>query len=720
MKFRICKVSLYTFITVMVITVISCSSVLAIGSQQWRFGVGVATQNMVDGQTTTNLNLFEGYRQGDRPWNPLGIGWYFNWNWKQRYGPVCDPSTGWCIPFAPLVGGWRPGVNPSIATIRNYVNANPTHYPDGTIWLIGNEVIWDDSRTPLQYARDYHDFYYGLKSINPTYRVAFGAIITSVHYNQPGFSGTPIELCNAILAAYQSEYGEKMPVDLWRIHPYVWTMPTIENQLAYFEQMLKDFRAWMASVGEQNKPLIITEYGLSNYHTEQHMIDYMLRSFEILLKTNQPNGMPGDEGRLIQQWAWFVNNNHVWQAGGAVQWTHCALYNGDTFDMRPLGRMYSNHPKEPNAIPAITATEINSNLLIADDTSPYTVTITVRDDNGADHITDIRAMFHNGGSFTSENARAYFVWAKTDTDITSIGGSWTLMGDVQGGGRWAYCTNDWGGNTYVTPISASTSINGGSRSVTFTFTVKSAWSPAGDQRLRSYCRDAINTGSGWAEQSLSYDIVSSLGLGNVHNAPDGTTVNIPCAIVTAGSNQLASTAYIQALDRSAGIKIYGTNLSVSAGDLVNITGKLQTQFGERVITQPVVTRLASNRATPPPLFTIGRWFGGESPNPFTQPVYGSVGIYNVGLLVAGSGIVTHSDPIARYFYIEDGSSRYDESGYSGIKVSCSGLASGNVINVPAVGSHVIVVGILSTQALSGRIIPVLRPRSQNDIRLVLQ
>ena len=45
------------------------SSVFAAESERWRFGVGVATQNMVDGTTTTNLNLFEGYRPGDEPWN---------------------------------------------------------------------------------------------------------------------------------------------------------------------------------------------------------------------------------------------------------------------------------------------------------------------------------------------------------------------------------------------------------------------------------------------------------------------------------------------------------------------------------------------------------------------------------------------------------------------------------------------------------------------------
>lgn len=319
---------------------------LAAQPQPWRFGVGVATQNMVNGQTTTNLNSFDGYRPGDQPWNPLGLGWYFNWNWT--HGVVCDSPGGNCIEYMPLVGGWGPGVNPTIAQIQTRINTYPERYPDGTTWLIGNEIIWDDQRTPLQYARDYHAFYVGLKGINPTFKVANGSVITSVQYNRPGFNGTPYELLNAIWDAYQNEYGEPWPVDVWNIHPYVWILPTVQQQLDNLRGQLSAFRDWMASKGQQNKPLIITEYGLLNDYDQQRMIDFLLGSFEILLSTGHANGMPGDEGRWVQRWAWFVNNNHVWSAGGAVQWTHCALYNGDTFDMRPLGRAYADHPKYDN------------------------------------------------------------------------------------------------------------------------------------------------------------------------------------------------------------------------------------------------------------------------------------------------------------------------------------------------------------------------------------
>jgi len=311
--------------------------------QQWRFGVGVATQNMIDGSTTTNLDDFEGYRPGDEPWNPLGLGWYFNWNW--RHGALRDPQSGQTIEYMPLVGGWSPGVHPSLAQIQARIDEAPELFGDYTTWLIGNEIIWDDQRTPEQYAQDYHEFYYGLKAINPTYQVANGSVITSVYYDRPGFTGTPYELLDAIRAAYQTLYGEEWPVDVWNIHPYVWTKPSVEEELADFENQLNTFRDYMASIGQQDKPLIITEYGLLDYHDEDRMIQYLRGSFKILLSKGHPNGMPADEGRWVQRWAWFVNNNHVWYAGGPVQWTHCALYNGDTFDIRPLGVAYAAYSR---------------------------------------------------------------------------------------------------------------------------------------------------------------------------------------------------------------------------------------------------------------------------------------------------------------------------------------------------------------------------------------
>jgi hypothetical protein len=74
--------------------------------QQTRFGIGVPTQNMINGQGTTDLDSFIGYRPGDQPWNPLGIGWFFNWNWVP--GRVSDPA------FTPRWPRSRPASPPTL------------------------------------------------------------------------------------------------------------------------------------------------------------------------------------------------------------------------------------------------------------------------------------------------------------------------------------------------------------------------------------------------------------------------------------------------------------------------------------------------------------------------------------------------------------------------------------------------------------------------------
>ena len=48
-----------------VVLILSAAPAAAAQDDQWRFGVGVATQNMIDGQVTTNLDDFDGYRPGE-------------------------------------------------------------------------------------------------------------------------------------------------------------------------------------------------------------------------------------------------------------------------------------------------------------------------------------------------------------------------------------------------------------------------------------------------------------------------------------------------------------------------------------------------------------------------------------------------------------------------------------------------------------------------------
>lgn len=90
------------------------------------------------------------------------IGWYCNW----RYRGATIPGVDYYPMVCAYVGDAMP---PGYADeMREYVASHQSCYPPGTTWLIGNEIGYteqQDSRTPLQYAKDYHAMYGMLKSL---------------------------------------------------------------------------------------------------------------------------------------------------------------------------------------------------------------------------------------------------------------------------------------------------------------------------------------------------------------------------------------------------------------------------------------------------------------------------------------------------------------------------------------------------------------------------
>ncbi len=171
--------------------------------------------------------------------------------------------------------------------------------------------------------------------------------------------------------------------------------------------------------------------------------------------------------------------------------------------------------------PTLTAPpQVDVPTLLADDTTPYTVTTTFSDVDGYNDIRCVRVLFN----FTEANgdqakARGYLAWGKADADITQFGGAWVLA-DAAGGGRWGYPSDLWGANTYVSPLSCQ-SINsgnasrpGGSRTVSWTFTVKPAWAfnPVMND-TDAWAADGVIGGTtytvGWIDGQQRFDVVSA-------------------------------------------------------------------------------------------------------------------------------------------------------------------------------------------------------------------
>jgi hypothetical protein len=226
----------------------------------------------------------------DYPVNGLRIGWYTNW------ASTLKPARPGGIEYLQMVHLAQTGPatytsSPTGSSLLATIAANP-----GALWVIGNEPDRRDVQDDLEaevYAIAYHDLYYQIKNADPTSRIAAGSIV------QP----TPLRLkyLNLVLDKYRGRYGEQMPVDVWNIHAFIlneqscrlepckdkpnpqeliqncwgaeippgmtdctgntYTVDDNDN-INVFKQFIVEFRKWMAEHNYQDRPLIITEFGV--------------------------------------------------------------------------------------------------------------------------------------------------------------------------------------------------------------------------------------------------------------------------------------------------------------------------------------------------------------------------------------------------------------------------------------------------------------------------
>jgi len=246
---------------------------------------------------------------------PLHLGWYVNWT-AQR-----DPPRPGGVEYVQMIRLKGGVLQPNAEGIAAIARANP-----GSLWLIGNEpdVIWQDNVEPAAYARLYHEAYSVIKATDPTAQVAIGGV------TQP----TPLRLryLETVLAAYREQSGAEAPVDVWNVHNFIlreeqgsWGvdippgMPDdrgmlyeIEDSgnLEIFRQQIVDFRRWMAQRGYQDRPLVVSEYGIlmpEGYgFPPERVVAFLTGTFDFFLDAADPAlGYPADGYRLVQRWCWY-------------------------------------------------------------------------------------------------------------------------------------------------------------------------------------------------------------------------------------------------------------------------------------------------------------------------------------------------------------------------------------------------------------------------------
>ena len=131
--------------------------------------------------------------------------------------------------------------------------------------------------------------------------------------------------------------------------------------------------------------------------------------------------------------------------------------------------------------------------------------------------------------------------------------------------------------------------------------------------------------------------------------PDGSYVKLAQKVVT---GVFADHFYVQETNRASGIRVDGA-LSVTPGSLVDVTGKMWLDSGERQLVEAAVSDPLGTPGVPVPLSVSGVSLGGGAFNAFTPGVEGGYGLSNLGLLVRVYGKV--SGKTSTGFRLDDGS-----------------------------------------------------------------
>lgn len=232
------------------------------------------------------------------------------------------------------------------------------------------------------------------------------------------------------------------------------------------------------------------------------------------------------------------------------------------------------------------------------------------------------------------------------------------------------------------------------------------------------CQAKNDTGGVIDSWSYSLPPPPETSISSIKSLPDGSPVSLSVKTVTAGTDQMASTLYIEEQDRSSAIKAYGSGISAFVGAGILVQGTLGTSNGERVINAPTVTAVAAPYPVPEPLLMQTSKVSGGNLNEFTPGVTGNLNLNNTGLLVTVCGMVTYVNTTLKYFYVDDGCGLLDGSGQRGLMIHCGGRPVGSTLAMPTLNAVVRITGIASSRTLNTNITPALRPRNQSDIAIL--
>lgn len=381
------------------------SELLESGQLNCRFGLAISDRDFFDNQTPQDNWL-----------DALGVGWYIDFHPI----PSETPDSGLGSEHANLIRvGQKKDANgnrlndfivePNLDELSFHVARNP-----GKLWLIGNEVDREgaqDDIYPQVYAKAFHDIQKAIRAADPTAQVAISALVQVT----PG----RLQYLDIVWDTYVSLYNEPMPVDVWNAHIYVLPEATRDghpnnvastalgtdislatvmsdgtagmcndptdntycfsehDNMYMFKKQVIDMRRWMKDHGQQDKPLIITEYGIllpffgsdgckedekGNCFTQERVSEFMVKTVDWFeTHENSSIGMPADGNKLVQQWLWFSNNtNGVGHASNLFKNGYANFDVGDPNALKLPGRTFADQISESELGVDLVIEEINA------------------------------------------------------------------------------------------------------------------------------------------------------------------------------------------------------------------------------------------------------------------------------------------------------------------------------------------------------------------------
>lgn len=354
--------------------------------------------------------------------------------------------------------------------VGSLVSKNRGHY-----WLIGNEVdvnnFVQDNTMPQVYARAYHDIYQYIKRADPTAKVA----IAGLSMMTPG----RLNYLSIVWDTYQSLYGEPMPVDIWNMHLYVleernpaepnneygdgkialgtdpalakWSSQGFANRcpaagdtsadprpdvhcrsehdsVRIFRDQVFAMRQWMKDHGQQNKPLIISEFGLlypyvldangQYFLKDEHgrpfdptrVTKYLRDTITFLETAKDPAlGYPADGNRLVQQWLWFSIATGPETSGGSSNLIKWATFQnatpGDPAQLTTMGQAFQQMANASENWTNLVGGAARNVVTLArrqDNKGAALLTATFRNSGTLSVIQPIKVTFYSNQALTQE------------------------------------------------------------------------------------------------------------------------------------------------------------------------------------------------------------------------------------------------------------------------------------------------------------------------------